>query len=291
MSKIIQLGPSWKGFPVIRKLVVFGDSYSSVEDLYSSTVPDARAPLGVPFPGFTWNEVGHPNWIGHLITKYCPKPRYVPPETAEDVDDQPELQEMIKDWQDSPLLVYDYAKGGESVFGVKRQIEQLFKQGMGTQPNWAKWTPEETLFVIWVGTNDCCGILPDNLKGIFGQYFTTLHSAGAKNFLIIDVPAVHRIPGGRQSMMSSKNSFGRLIYRILDFVSSHNDVTALLFSSLTAFNLILDDLASHGMNADDERKQGGSVWMDHIHPTSQFHERIAQKVAEYLDGVPPFILM
>lgn len=41
-------------------------------------IPDANKPLGVPFPGITWNEPERPNWVGHLITKYCPEPRYRP---------------------------------------------------------------------------------------------------------------------------------------------------------------------------------------------------------------------
>lgn len=101
MSEIYNISHTWKGFNTIRRLVILwvlkhliyvlliyvhhhlsGDSYSSVDNYQSKVKPDADNPLGIRFPGVTWNEPDRPNWVGHLITKYCPEPRYRPNDAA-----------------------------------------------------------------------------------------------------------------------------------------------------------------------------------------------------------------
>ena len=142
-----------------------GDSYSSVDDFQTTVKPDADKPLGVPFPGVTWNEPQRPNWVGHLLTKYCPEPRYRPsdganygkcryfPDRSIYTNSFPHFQdcpvgdkEAQDAWAKSPLLVHDYAKGGDRVPGVRHQIQDLFLPGVGTKPSWAAWTATETLF-------------------------------------------------------------------------------------------------------------------------------------------------
>jgi len=71
------------------------------------------------------------------------------------------------------------------------------------------------------------------------------------------------------------------------FCSEHEDATIFLFSSYEAFNVMLDDLEKYGMEPTDARKQGGSVWVDHIHPTSKVHDHIGRSVAQFLEGITP----
>ncbi len=129
-----------------------GDSYSSVLTAYfrgrRDIRPSATLPLGVPFPGEMgglWNEPDAPNWVGHLITKHCPLPRYKP-----DQDSDPEFVA-------NPLLAYDYAIGGNTVSGVQTQVG-AFLDGAGAKPDWAPWSGRDSLFVTWVGINDCASV-------------------------------------------------------------------------------------------------------------------------------------
>ena len=46
----------------------------------------------------------------------------------------------------SPMLVYDYAMGGDRVDGVRRQIEKDFLPHLAQKPRWAPWTGADTLF-------------------------------------------------------------------------------------------------------------------------------------------------
>ena len=98
--------------------------------------PDTQRPLGVAFPGDNdemWHEPGQPNWVGHLISKYAPPPRY---------DHDSESSKQTESWHSSPILVYDFAVGGENVYGVSRQCHDAFLPNR-RQMN---WTTDNALF-------------------------------------------------------------------------------------------------------------------------------------------------
>ncbi|TFY83715.1 hypothetical protein EWM64_g298 [Hericium alpestre] len=178
-SQSIQLDTSWKGFNAIRNLVIFGDSYSAVG--YASNLkelnPSRERPLGVDFPGITYNEAEKPNWVGHLITSF------------------------IQGRND--ILVYDYAKGGATTAGIVQQATHAFLPHVGQRPEWAAWNPSDTLFITWVGINDCAFLR--NVQGVqrpIERVFDVqdeLCAQGARCFLFIDVPPIERSPAGKLS--------------------------------------------------------------------------------------------
>ena len=75
--------------------------------------PLAGCPYGL------WNEPGLPNWVGHLVTNRLPEHQ---------------------------LLVYDHAIGGVLVGGVGVQIQYTFVRTIAPRPDWAAWTPIDSLF-------------------------------------------------------------------------------------------------------------------------------------------------
>jgi hypothetical protein len=128
-----------------------GDSYSSVGYQVHKHTPNASNPLGVPFPGIytlltyvhrllnlalvtagdnwsMWNEDDTPNWVGHLISKYWPEPRYNP------------KGEQTDEFRASPLLVYDFAVGGDTVHRVAAQVTHQFLRYQ------TEWTSDNSLF-------------------------------------------------------------------------------------------------------------------------------------------------
>lgn len=97
-----------------------GDSYSAVGYVAGRSLrPRDEEPLGIAFPGNTYAEPQRPNWVGHLVTNYS---------------------------INGPLLVYDYAVGGDDVSGVGRQIQDMFLPRVGKKPSWAPWSSLDTLF-------------------------------------------------------------------------------------------------------------------------------------------------
>lgn len=277
MSTIFRVAPSWPGFSGVENLIIFGDSYSSVGyEGNEADHPTASNPLGVPYPGLTWNEPDLPNWVGHLITKFCPPPRY---------DPNAEEGQEVAGYTDSPLLVYDYARGGDTIAGVRRQIQEQFLKKVGQKPSWAPWAANNSLFVTWVGINDCAysSQHQSTLETLF-KLQDELYEAGARNFLFIDVPPIHRspaVPEHRQNSASFDNWNTSLRVGAKKFSDAHDDATVLLFSSFRAFETFLDDPEVNGFEKKDIRKWGGSVWVDHIHPSSQVHEFIASHVADH----------
>jgi len=133
----------------IISLFASGDSYSSVQRAYSDTHrPSVEHPLGLAFPGSTFN-FPDANWVGYLIKKYGPEPRFEPGATPSAT------------YQERPFLVHDYARGGDTVDGIRRQVEKEYLPGVGQKPEWAPWIPEETLFgksYIFVGASSSLGI-------------------------------------------------------------------------------------------------------------------------------------
>jgi phospholipase/lecithinase/hemolysin len=70
------------------------------------------------------------------------------------------------------------------------------------------------------------------------------------------------------------------------FFAAHDDVSVFLFSAFKAFDSLLDHPETFGLKAEDVRRFNGTVWFDHIHPTSQVHDFIANHVANFLTGIP-----
>ena len=79
-------------------------------------MPSKDTPLGIEFPGLTYNEEGEPNWVGCLVAHY------------------------------HSMLVYDYAVGGHTVYGVTSQVQQRFLPSVGQRPDWAPWESGNSLF-------------------------------------------------------------------------------------------------------------------------------------------------
>ncbi|KAF4615032.1 hypothetical protein D9613_003113 [Agrocybe pediades] len=280
--------PLWSGFSTTRRLVIFGDSYSSVgipdsiPDIESNK-PTAKRPLGVEYPGRTYNEPDLPNWVGHFLSKYCSEPRY----------NSVRGKKQVKSWIKSPLLVHNFAQGGATVAGIERQVVDIFLPTLGKKPKWAPWTAEGTLFITWVGINDC-GMSRDpsaSLPKLFDLQ-EKLYLAGARNFLIVDVPPVHRspaVPLDREatvlSVCTDWNS--HLRNECQKFSSTHDDATVLLFSAFQAFNTLLDAPETFGFDSTDIRRKGGGIWKDHIHCSSKVHDYIGSSIANFLQQVEP----
>ena len=139
-----------------------------------------------------------------------------------------------------------------------------------------------------------------------------LYHVGARNFLFIDVPPIHRSPAGESKRlllqrfqfhtssvaehratspnitMSYDNWNANLHRCARKFHSNHPDATILMFSSWDTFNNVLDDPEAYGFSHEDRRKFAGKIWVDHLHPSSRMHEIIAKDVERFLSEFPPY---
>ena len=66
----------------------------------------------------------------------------------------------------------------------------------------------------------------------------------------------------------------------------HTDITVVVFSAWETFNCFLDDPGTEGFDPEDVRRRAGSIWVDHLHPTSKVHDYIAKRIAAFLYEIP-----
>ncbi|TFK55126.1 hypothetical protein OE88DRAFT_1653789 [Heliocybe sulcata] len=262
MGETVQLTATWPGYAKLKNLVMFGDSYTEVGYNSRTQHPSKDRPLGIDYPGVTWAESGQPNWVGHLVTEYV----------------------------FSPVLVYDYAVGGATVSGVRNQIERHFLPTVAKKPHWAPWTAEDTLFVTWIGINDCAWTRAheSNVEEVF-RLQGKLYEAGARNFCLIDIPPMERAPAVNNAHATNayKTWNAALRPQAQSFASAHPDATVFIFSAHRTFSRILSDPTSHGFAAIDAVTPYGEIWVDQIHPTSRMHDWIAKDFSFFLDSRKP----
>lgn len=267
-STIIQAGKTWHGFSKIEYLIIFGDSYSSIRwDYQSSPNPTVKSPLGVTYPGVTYTEPGKPNWVGHLVKSRPSK------------------------------LVYDYARGNDFVSSLERQIIYQFLPNVAKKPSSAPWEPQDTLFMTWIGINDLALIedidgVFNTLKGLF-RYQERLYASGARNFLLFDLPPIHRSPSVRDdidTVMEQYQTWNATLEKELrSWTRTHPDITTFLFSSWDAFSRVLDDPNAFGFDLSDASEAGGAIWVDRLRPTSAMHRIIADDLVSFLDAHSPHV--
>ena len=59
-------------------------------------------------------------------------------------------------------------------------------------------------------------------------------------------------------------------------------MTAFVYSSFDLFSKLLDNPGQYGFKTSDICKKEGSIWCDHIHPTTRVHEEIAKDFVQFL---------
>jgi phospholipase/lecithinase/hemolysin len=176
---------SWPGWSNIHHLFVFGDSYTQTGFNPTSTQPNPSNPFGnPPYPG--WTSSNGPNWLDFLSTTY----------------------------NRSTVLTYNLASGGATVdstlvapyaptvISVKDQVRTQFLPIYAPKPSSTPWTSNSSLFAFFIGINDVGNAwYKDNATAIYTSIFTVyssllrdVYSAGARNFLFLNVPPVNLSP-------------------------------------------------------------------------------------------------
>ncbi|KAG8949826.1 hypothetical protein FRC03_000229 [Tulasnella sp. 419] len=259
----------WRGYGSLKHLFIFGDSYSSIRfisyrlkrDLLDEIKPTIEQPLGVKYPGDTFCGFGKANWVGLLATHYVR----------------------------SPLLVYDYAEGGNTADDLIRQVREEFIPYAGSKKDkYSPWTGEDSLFVTWIGVNDIA--LADDPKTAQRTVFELQHDlyeAGARNFLLINVPPLPRYRRVDRSIREREDlceTWNRLLPdNIETFVASHPRSTMFLFDAHRLFSEIMGHPPDYGFPPLAGLAGDGQIWVDNIHPTQEVHDIVAQRLAIFLD--------
>ncbi|KAF2652362.1 carbohydrate esterase family 16 protein [Lophiostoma macrostomum CBS 122681] len=268
----------------VNYLVTFGDSYSQTGFDVSSTKPSSSNPLGNPaFPGYT--TAGGANWIGDLV----------------------------KDYNASSLYSFNFAYGGATVNAslvkpyqptVKSLIDQVkqFSGSIASKPSYAPWTAESSLFGIWIGVNDVGNSYSNAnenalLGSIMEDYFEqvqVLYSAGARNFVFLNVPPINKSPlmlGQSKSAQDLEagviTQFNQLLVnKTSAFASAHSGVNAVVVDTQAPFNKAINDPTAYGSKDATCYNSNGKtcLWFNDYHPGQAIHKLVAEAVVAAWNG-------
>ena len=141
----------------------------------------------------------------------------------------------------------------------------------------------------------------DIFKKLFAEITKLYVKAGARNFVIIDVPPIDRSPQGKSDSihflqvtidrrkvtytLSSESVADRveewnffLQNKVLNFAEAYTQATVFLFSSHRVLKEILEDPERFGFDADDPDTKRGRIWRDKLHLTSEIHDLLAERL-------------
>ncbi|KAL1917212.1 uncharacterized protein VTP21DRAFT_4868 [Calcarisporiella thermophila] len=196
---------------------------------------------------------------------------------------------------------------------VKEQVKLFYRGAVdGVHGSSLKWSPERTLFSIWIGVNDVTDIFfqGDNATrydldiASVRKSMEDLVSHGARHFMLINVPPIQHMPIVWQRSRSNSTT----VSRFSTLVQSYNTKLEQLARTFRAFHadvgvdvLFID---AHGIyseliqsnlfaNTEDPCSPESSLWRhcrhpdnylfwDTWHPTTRVHRMMAEVVYEVL---------
>jgi phospholipase/lecithinase/hemolysin len=243
----------------VHNLVVFGDSLSDNGNSYAA--------VGLPKPPYyegRWTN-GY-NWVDYFtqITGLPPATAYL---------------------QDGGT---NFAVGGSTSELLGAQI-LVYLATVGGKPD-----PSD-LFAIWIGANDfSAGIKPDVTTGAIAAEITVLSLAGAKEFVVINVPDISLTPDiiaeGSATVQAAKQfvtTVNTQLQTEIPYLASLNGVEIDLIDVNTLFTELVNDPGAFGFkNSTGEaynpstgkevKNPNAYVFWDGFHPTTRVHKRAAK---------------
>jgi phospholipase/lecithinase/hemolysin len=243
----------------VHNLVVFGDSLSDNGNTYAA--------VGLPKPPYydgRWTN-GY-NWVD-----YFTRIAGLPAATA-------------------------YLENGGTNFAVGGSTSELLgAQILVYLATVGGKADPSNLFVIWIGGNDfTAGIKPDATIGAIGAELTALSLAGAKQFLVINVPDISLTPdiiaGGTAQVQAAKQFVTAVDTQLpseIGFLASLYGVEIDLIDVNALFRALVNDPSAHGFkNSTGEAYNPSTgkevkhpnvyVFWDGFHPTTRVHKRAAE---------------
>jgi hypothetical protein len=231
-----------------------------------------------------------------------------------------------------PLLVQNYALGGETVSGVRGQVTRDF---MVRHPPAMPWTSRDSIFCTWVGINDLAYVSDIRLYGdptdlnftlpaihpthsqVLTRYSNSNMSCTRRGHetsyllmsllwiapqhvrfrlpfrysysIVIHIDRALRRQNPQTRFFNWNATLDKAIRTFVAEKSTVNDpVSAIYFSAHKVFSALLDNPTNHEFPQGDIGRSGGSIWKDHLHPTSAVHLVVANELDGFLSGIPPF---
>ena len=189
----------------------------------------------------------------------------------------------------------DNALGGAETAGstIPGVVEQITAYLVGETNSLS----EDALFIIWAGGNDCLNGDRDYEASIsnLNNAMSLLAQAGARHILLLNLPDLGAIPDTQDSdeyIYASEFSlnFNQALANLIDtFSTEHPQIGVYEYDIYALFEKILSDPTSYGFTNVSEPSPNfdvannfdaeGYLFWDDVHPTTQMHAIIADKLA------------
>ncbi|KAI9669952.1 MAG: hypothetical protein M1831_006988 [Alyxoria varia] len=220
------------GWHTLEKLFVFGDSWSAAQFDEHGAQTRHGNPFGNPEP-FGIGDTG-PLWSHFLTTAY----------------------------NQSFIQTYNFARGGavlekslvrkdisQEAFSFQEQIVRSFRPTYASKstPESYSWRSDTSLFALAFGVNQLAVLHKNNvatpIKRLFTSYKAQIHdlyNAGARNFLLLNVPPFDRVlHSSNSSLTKNINDYNHEIVSLQrEMNENYKDVTTFVFD-LHAFFVYL----------------------------------------------------
>ena len=270
-----------------------GDSHSTTFFHVDHWQPNEDAPFGntdaryVPSPKISSLE-------GNELIDRSPdsaRREYVPPHTPNPCNPitKPPIPQSTPKWiqylRSNHTLVFNLAVSGariayniyqgfppeshETANAFRQQLESFHRSYAAPAPataNRTAWEPDTTLFALWFGINDVVNSVMkrramqlESVLAVYAASIERLYGAGARNFLILNVPPVERIMWtndwcpedlGEADPVRDIRQFNERVPLLVDeFRGWHADATVFLFDAYASWTRALDSPAAFAETA------------------------------------------
>ncbi|SJL02454.1 uncharacterized protein ARMOST_05781 [Armillaria ostoyae] len=177
-----------------------------------------------------------------------------------DLEEESAVDHLLKD---TSICVHSLAFPSATVEDdLPRQLSRFFTCFPKKSPynsDVPTFDPTKTIYVLYLGINDCGRTSSDELESIVEALLGAVHDlyikAGARNFVLVDVPPIDRSPGALDSD------------EMQDRVETWNDLLH-----------VLDDPLEYDFAEDDPDDEGSAIWEDDLHLTPAVHVILADRL-------------
>ncbi|KAI6108141.1 SGNH hydrolase-type esterase domain-containing protein [Pisolithus sp. B1] len=225
-----------------------------------------RPHLIVPISGDSYSKLNHDEtWADHLVKRLRNR--------------------------SNEVEIYNFAFPGATVEDdLSKQLSHFFR--LFPKKNSPSELPVldagRTTYFIFMGINDCGQTDFYDSESIVECILDVVHElyikAGARNFVFVNVPPIDRSPqaldAGLSDEMEERVKVWNELFQaqVTEFGTSSKEAMVLLFSSHQVLTEVLDDPLEFDFSEDDPTTEGGGIWMDDLHVTTEVHDVFAERL-------------
>lgn len=231
-------GSHWHAQESTKNIVIFGDSYSKLND------------------GETW--AGR---LGRRLRK-----------------------------QSNEVDIHNFAfPGATAEDDLSKQLSHFFKvfpKNSSSDP--PALDADRSIYFVFVGINDCGQTESYDLESVIECILNAVHElyikAGARNFVLMNVPPIDLSPQVVDAGLSGEMEERIQVWNELlqaettEFGTGNKEATVLLFSSHQVLTEVLNDPHEFDFSEDDPTTEGGGIWVDDLHVTTEVHDVFAERL-------------